>query len=148
MRNGIIFSNDELDLIRFVVESYWENVGGMNGDDDIVNSVLEKVRDHILLSSKNNDIINERWLVTTDGDNIRFCHLTDEDLDILKKGNVLTEPKEDENVIWICCEDADMFVCEYIHGDFNGYKQFLSVTEAMEWCENHTKEEIRKLLSN
>lgn len=101
------------------------------------------------------DIIDERWMIVNDSTdyevNIRFTYLTDKELESLKTCGVIPELEPNENSIWICCEHGDIFVCEcyyYPDGeDFNGYKHFESVTEAMEWCEEHTNEEIHGLLS-
>ena len=102
------------------------------------------------------DIINERWMVVNDSTDedvcIRFTYLTDKDLESLRVHGVIPDLEPNENAIWVCCEDGDIFVCEYYNydtneNDFNGYKHFESVTDAMEWCEEHSNEEIHQLLS-
>ena len=101
------------------------------------------------------DIINERWMVVNDSTDedvcIRFTYLTDKDLESLRTYGIIPDLELNENAIWVCCEDDDIFVCEYYYyadgEDFNGYKHFESVTEAMEWCEENTNEEIHRLLS-
>lgn len=97
------------------------------------------------------DIIDERWMIVNDSTGeevcIRFTYLTDKELESLRTCGVIPELEPNENAIWVCCENDDIFVCEYINDDFNGYKHFESVTEAMVWCEENTNEEIHKLLS-
>ena len=115
-----------------------------------------KGKEYDVLQLYDDDIINDRWIVANDSTSdevcIRFCYLTDKDLESLKTcGHILPELEPNENAIWVCCEHGDIFICEYYYypdgEDFNGYKHFESVTEAMEWCENHTGEEIHQLLS-
>lgn len=115
--------------------------------------MIIKEKEYDILNTE--DIIDGRWMVVNDSTdcevNIRFTYLTDKELESLKTCGVIPELKPNENAIWICCEHGDVFVCEcyyYSDGeDFNGYKHFESVTEAMEWCEEHTNEEIHRILS-
>lgn len=112
--------------------------------------MIIKDKEYDILQLKDDDIINERWIVENDSTAgevcIRFCYLTDKDLESLKNRNLLADREVNENAVLVCCEDDDIFVCEFINDDFNGYKHFESVTEAMEWCEEHTGEEIHQLL--
>lgn len=117
--------------------------------------MIIKGKEYDVLELKDDDIINERWIVANDSTSdevcIRFCYLTDKDLESLKNHKILTPLEPNENSVWVCCEHGDVFVCEcyyYPDGeDFNGYKHFESITEAMVWCEEHTNEEIHELLS-
>ena len=106
---------------------------------------------------RDNDIINNRWMVITGGvlneSSISFTYLTDRDLDAYKHNKIINEIEPNENVIWVCYENDDVFVCEYYHygedgEDFNGYKHFETIEDAMNWCEEHTSEEIHQILSN
>lgn len=117
--------------------------------------MIIKGKEYDVSQLKDDDIINERWMVANDSTdyevNIRFTYLTDKDLELLRTRGFLLELELNENAIWVCCKHGDIFVCEYNYypdgEDFNGYKHFESVTEAMVWCEEHTNEEIHKLLS-
>lgn len=115
-----------------------------------------KGKEYDILELKDDDIINERWIVANDSTSdevcIRFCYLTDKDLESLKVCNLLADRKPNENSVWINYENETVFVDEYYHygadrEDFNGYKEFESITAAMEWCEEHTNEEIHRILS-
>lgn len=116
-----------------------------------------KGKEYDILQLKNDDIINDRWIVvndsTSDEVDIRFYYITDKDLESLKTcGLLATYFEPNQNEIWVCCEEGDIFVCEYYHysdGEafFNGDKEFETVEAAMEWCEIHTNEEIHELLS-
>ena len=117
--------------------------------------MIIKGKEYDVLQLKDDDIINGNWIVANDSTSdevcIRFCYLTDKDLETLKTCGYLPELEPSENSVWVCCEDGDIFVCEYYYypdgESFNGYKHFEYVTEAMTWCEEHTNEEIHKLLS-
>lgn len=104
---------------------------------------------------KDGDIINKRWLVITGctSPSISFIYLTDNNLETYRDERFIDELKPNENTVWVCYEYDDVFVCEYYHygedgEDFNGYKRFESIEDAMNWCEEHTSKEIHKILSN
>lgn len=102
------------------------------------------------LNLKDNQVVNKRWMVVNDSvDNteisVKFLLLADKDFDLIESFGYLKELKDDENAIWIAYENGIIFAYEYINGDFNGYKEFDSIDEAMKWCENHSKEKLHDL---
>lgn len=150
--------NNYHDVLEEEIKEVMINMDGYNGIVIITkvdSNINIKGKEYDVFQLKDNDIINDRWIVSNDSTSdevcIRFYYITDKDLESLKTCRRLAELGTNENAIWVCCEEGDVFVCEYYHypdgESFNGYKEFETVEAAMEWCDSHTGEEIHQLLS-